>query len=243
MISTLLLLFFCGGLPYYLYLEKHPKFNSKSIFYLSSFLLLCGILLSLYIPNEHNIFGVLLASASALYSIYRATQTTNFYKLAYYLIYVNAPFFMLFETQGSLYSFSMLVSLAGLFLIGNFYEKNYGSANYLSVRGITLTTPCVGTYLTLYLIAIALYPPFPNALFFLSYVLNAQTDLLSYAVMVTIFGANFFLVMRVMKTTLFGRANPNIHYVHMSTNDKILHSFIVAILLILSLYGLKEMLL
>lgn len=241
--STIILLLLSAGLPYYIYLENNAKFNAKSIFYLSSFLLLCGILLSLYIPNEHNVFGVAIASLSALYSFYRATQTTNFYKLAYYLIYVNAPFFMLFEKQGSLYSFSMLVSLAGLFLIGRFYEKNYGSANYLSVRGITLTTPCVGTYLTLYLIAIALYPPFPNALFFLSYILDAQTNLFSYLLIITLFSANFFLVMRVMKTTLFGRANPNIHYVHMNNQEKILHSSIIAILLILSIYGLKEMLL
>ena len=241
--SSILLLLLCAGLPYYVFLEKNSKFNAKIIFYLSSFLLLCAILLSLYVPNEHNIFVVIIACATALYSIFRATKTTNFYKLAYYLIYVNAPFFMLFEEQGSLYSLSMLVSLAGLFLIGNFYEKNYGSANYLTIRGITLTTPCVGTYLTLYLIAIALYPPFPNALYFLSYVLNAEANPLTYGVMIVLFGANFFLVMRVMKTTLFGRANPNIHYVHMSNQDKIIHSFVVAILLILSIYGLKEMLL
>ena len=241
-----MILFFllAGGLPYYIFLEKSSNFNSKSIFFLSTFLLLCGIILSLYVPNEHNIFTVIVAFISALYSIYRATKTTNFYKLAYYIIYVNAPFFLLFEETGSLYSLSLIVSLTGLYLIGHFYEKNYGSANYLSVRGITLTTPCVGTFLTLYLVAIALYPPFPNSLFFSSYIfIKADLDIFSYLVIVTLFGANFFLVMRVMKVTLFGRANPNIHYVHMSTKEKIMHSFIVAILLILSIYGLKEILL
>ena len=241
--SSILLLLLAAGLPYYVILEKSSRFNSKSIFFLSSFLLVSGVVLSLYITNEHNIIAVVIAFASALYSIYRATKTTNFYKLAYYLIYINAPFFLLFEEKGSLYTASLLISLAGLYLIGRFYEKNYGSANYLSVRGITLTTPCVGTYLTLYLIAIALYPPFPNSLYFLNYILHADASLFSYIVIITLFGANFFLVMRVMKITLFGRANPNIHYVHMSTNEKIIHSIVVALLLVLSIYGLKEILL
>ena len=241
--SSILLLFLAAGLPYYLLLEKSSKFNSKTIFLLSSFLLVCGVFLSLYITNEHNIVVVGIAFASALFSIYRATKTTNFYKLGYYLIYINAPFFLLFEEKGSLYSLSLLVSLAGLYLIGRFYEKNYGSANYLSVRGITLTTSCVGTYLTLYLIAIALYPPFPNSLYFLNYILHADASLFSYIVTITLFGANFFLVMRVMKITLFGRANPNIHYVHMTTQEKTIHAVVVALLLILSIYGLKEILL
>lgn len=242
--STILFLILAAGLPYYIILEKDSRFSSKSIFFLSAFLLTCGIILSFYIPNEHNILAVIVAFISALYSIYKATKTTNFYKLAYYIIYVNAPFFLLFEEEGSLYSLSLLVSLSGLYLIGHFYEKNYGSANYLSVRGITLTTPCVGTFLTLYLVAIALYPPFPNSLFFSSYILmKADLNLFSYLVIIILFVANFFLVMRVMKVTLFGRANPNIHYVHMSSKEKIMHSFIVTLLLILSIYGLKEILL
>jgi hypothetical protein len=184
-----------------------------------------------------------VAFLSALYTIYRALKTTNLYKLGYYLIYLNAPFFLLFEEKGSLYSTSLLVSLLGLYLIARFYEKNYGSANYQAVRGITQTTPCVGTYLTLYLVAIALYPPFPNSLYFLNYIFNSEMAIASYVVVITLFVANFYLVMRVMKTTLFGQRNLNIHYVHMTMKEKTLHLFIVAILLILSLYALGEMLL
>jgi len=242
MTDTLLLLL-AAGLPYYVVLEKIEMLSSKSIFIFSGFLLLLGIIASLYITNDHSTLGVTVAFMSALYTIYRALKSTNLYKLGYYLIYVNAPFFLLFEEKGSLYSTSLLVSLLGLYLIAHFYEKNYGSANYQSVRGITLTTPCVGTYLTLYLVAIALYPPFPNSLFFLNYIFNSETAMISYVIVITLFMANFYLVMRVMKTTLFGQRNPNIHYVHMTTKEKTLHAFVVILLLILSIYALGEMLL
>ena len=51
--------------------------------------------------------------------------------------------------------------------IASFYEKHYGSANYLYVRGVTLATPLVGISITVYLITLGLYPPLPNSLFFL----------------------------------------------------------------------------
>lgn len=239
----ILLLLLAAGLPYYIILEKINVLSSRSIFLLSMVLLFSGIIASLYITNEHTVELVVIAFASALYTIYRAVKTTNLYRLGYYLIYVNAPFFLLFEEKGSLYSASLLVSLVGLYLIASFYEKNYGSANYHSVRGITLTTPCVGTYLTLYLVAISLYPPFPNSLFFLNYIFNSSTAMSSYIVVITLFMANFYLAMRVMKSTLFGQRNPNIHYVHMTAKEKTIHAFVVVMLLILSIYALGEMLL
>jgi hypothetical protein len=180
---------------------------------------------------------------SAVFSIYKATKTTNFYKLGYYLIFVNAPFFILFEDRGMMYSLSLLVSLTGLYLIAKFYEKNYGSANYGNITGITLVTPCLGTYLTFYLIDLALYPPFPNSLFFLSYVFKNQPDLFSYVVVTTLFFGNFFLAMSVMKKTLFGRPNPNIHYIHMNAKEKIIHAMVLIVLIVLSVFGLKETLL
>jgi hypothetical protein len=142
-----------------------------------------------------------------------------------------------------MYSLSLLVSLTGLYLIAKFYEKNYGSANYGNITGITLVTPCLGTYLTFYLIALSLYPPFPNSLFFLSYVFKSQPDLFSYVVVTTLFFGNFFLAMGVMKKTLFGRPNPNIHYVHMTAKEKIIHAMVLIVLIVLSLFGLKETLL
>lgn len=243
MISSILFLILAAGVPYYVFLEKSEKFSSKFIFLLSSFLLLCAIVLSIFIPNEHLITFVLISFVSAVFSIYKATKTTNFYKLGYYLIFINAPFFILFEEKGAMYSLSLLVALLGLYLIGRFYEKNYGSANYHYIRGITLSTPYIGTYLTVYLITLALYPPFPNSLFFLSHILKAEADLLWYIVVITLFFGNFSLAMNVMKESLFGKPNPNIHYVDLSSKEKITHTLVVIVLLILSISGLKEILL
>jgi len=243
MIFSILFLLLAAGVPYYIVLEKNTKLHSKHIFLLSGFLLLCAIILSLYIPNEHHTSLVIISFISALYSIYKATKTTNFYKLGYYLIFVNAPFFILFEDAGAMYSLSLLVALMGLFLIGKFYEKNYGSANYRHITGVTLTTPCVGTYLTLYLIALALYPPFPNSLFFLSHIFNSEPNTLWYVVVTTLFFGNFYLSMGVMRLTLFGRPHSDIHYVHMNSKEKMTHFFILMLLLTLSFFGLKETLL
>jgi len=243
MIVDILLLFLAAGLPYYLILEKFTKLSSKHIFVLTGFLLLCAIVSSLFIDNEHTSAFVLISLLSAIFSIYKATKTTNFYKLGYYLIFVNAPFFILFEEQRAFYSLSLLVSLVGIYLVAKYYEKNYGSANYHHITGITLATPCMGTYLTFYLIALALYPPFPNSIFFLSHIFKSEPSILWYLVIITLFFGNFFLSMRVMRKTLFGRPNPTIHYVHMTVKEKIIHSIVVLALVVLSLFGLKELLL
>lgn len=237
------LLILAAGLPYYILLEKRTQLSSKYIFLISAFSLLCAVLFSFFISNEYKTSLVVISLLSAIFSIYKATKTTNFYKLAYYLIFVNAPFFILFEDQARVYSLSLLVSLTGLYLIARFYEKNYGSANYHHITGITLVTPCVGTYLSLYLIALALYPPFPNSLFFLNYIFKSEPNILGYMVAATLFFGNFFLAMRVMRKTLFGRPNSHIHYVHMTSKEKTIHFLVVMLLLIMSIFGLKETLL
>ncbi len=239
----ILFLLLAAGVPYYFILEKYTQLRSKHIFLLSGFLLLSAIILSFFIPNEHKTSLVIISFISALFSIYKATKTTNFYKLGYYLIFINAPFFILFEDAGAMYSFSLLVSLSGFYLIARFYEKNYGSANYRHITGITLVTPCVGTYLSIYLIALALYPPFPNSLFFLSHIFNSEPNTLWYIVVTTLFFANFSLAMGVMRATLFGRPHSDIHYVHMNTKEKTMHFLIVILLLSLSFFGFKEILL
>jgi len=239
----ILFLILAAGLPYYIILEKYTQLKSKHIFLLSGFLLLSAVILSLFVANEHHTSLVVVSFISAIFSIYKARQTTNFYKLGYYLIFINAPFFILFENAGAMYSFSLLVSLAGLYLIASFYDKNYGSANYRHITGITLVTPCVGTYLSIYLIALALYPPFPNSLFFLSHIFNSEPNLLWYVIVITLFFANFSLVMGVMKATLFGRPHSDIHYIHMNSKEKVMHLLVVLLLLALSVFGLKEVLL
>ena len=240
MLTTVVLLILSGGIPYYIFLEKSKKVKSEYIFILSGLLLLSAIIVSSYTGSEYSKLCVIISLLTAIYSIYKATQTTNFYRLGYYLIFVNAPFFILFKDQGVLYSVSLLVSLTGLYLVAKYYEKYYGSANYHHVTGITLATPCIGTYLTFYLIALALYPPLPNSVFFLSYIFKSEPDILWYIVVTTLFFGNFFLAMRVMKNTLFGKPNPNIHYVHMNSKEKTIHFLIVVLLLLLSIYGLKE---
>ncbi len=242
MIANIIFLLLVSGLPYYIFLEKSAKFTSKSIFQISAFLLLCAIVLSFFIHNEHSETLVLISFISAMYTIYRATKTTNFYKLAYYFIYINAPFFLLFEEQGAFYSLSLLVSLIGLYAIANFYQKHYGSANYLYVRGITLATPLVGIHITVYLISIGLYPPLPNSLFFLTYIFNTEADLLWYVVVISIYLGNFLISMKVLEKSIFGKTNPNIHYFDLDNKEKITHFGIVIALTILSIYGVKEIL-
>ena len=242
MISNILFLLLVSGLPYYIILEKSDKFSSKIIFLISAFLLLCAIGLSFFVENEHSRLFVIIAFISAMYSIYRATKTTNFYKLAYYFIYINAPFFLLFEEAGAFYSLSLLVSLIGLYSIANFYEKHYGSANYLYVRGITLATPLVGIHITVYLISIGLYPPLPNSLFFLTYIFNTEADLLWYVVVISIYLGNFLVSMKVLEKSIFGKTNPNIHYVDLDKKEKITHFSIIVLLALLSIYGVKEIL-
>jgi len=242
MISNIIFLLLVSGVPYYIFLEKSDKFTSKTIFQLSGFLLLCAIIFSLFVTNEHSQPFTIIAFLSAIYSIYKATKTTNFYKIGYYFIFINAPFFLLFEKHGALYSLSLLISLIGIYAIASFYDKHYGSANYLYVRGITLATPLVGIYMTVYLISIGLYPPLPNSLFFLSYIFNSEPDLLWYVAVITLYFGNFFISMRVLEKSLFGKTNPNIHYVDLDSKEKFTHFIIITLLTILSIFGLKEIL-
>ncbi|HIP55382.1 MAG TPA: hypothetical protein EYH11_07910 [Sulfurimonas autotrophica] len=240
MIANIVFFLLVGALPYYIFLEKSEKFSSKFIFQLSAFLLTCAIVLSFFIENEYSKTLVVIAYISAMYSVYRAMKTTNFYKLAYYFIYINAPFFLLFEENGAFYSLSLLISLFGLYAIANFYEKHYGSANYLYVRGITLATPLVGIYITVYLISIGLYPPLPNSLFFLAYVFDTEADFLWYIIIISIYCGNFLVSMKVLEKSIFGKTNPNIHYVDLNTKEKIPHFTIIVLLGLLSLYATKE---
>lgn len=243
MLTSIVLLILSAGIPYYIFLEKSKKVNSKQILMLSAFLLLCAVALTLFVPHEHSTPLVVISLASAIFSIYKATKTTNLYKFGYYLIFVNAPFFLLFEERGALYSLSLLITLLGIYFIARFYEKHYGSANYHYITGTILATPYIGTFSTVYLVTLALYPPFPNSLFFLSHVFNSEPNLLWYTVVVILFFGNYLLAMNVMKKTVFGKPNDNIHYVYLTSKEKIIHFLIVITLLIFSIYGFKEILL
>jgi hypothetical protein len=126
--------------------------------------------------------------------------------------------------------------------MGRYYERNYGSANYRQVSGITLVTPYAGLFLTLYLPTLALYPPFPNSLLFLHAILSSELNALWYLVVIIVFFGNFLIAVKVMARTVFGKPNDNVHYIDLTPKERWIHLAMFALLLILSIIGLKEVL-
>jgi len=195
------------------------------------------------VPQTASMPFAIVALIASLISLYKANKTTNLYKLAYYILFFNAPMLIMFQAKEStLYGVSLLITLLGIFLIGKYYERNYGSANYRSITGITLVTPYAGLMLTIYLTALALYPPFPNSLMFLNGILAAELSTLWYITVVIIFFGNFLIAVRVMAKTVFGKPNTNVHYIDLAPKERWLHLTIFIILLVLSVVGLKELL-
>lgn len=243
MIIDIILLFLLAGVPYYIFFEKTKILRREKLFFLSAFLFVIGlVLINVYqqTPTEPFLLVSLLAS---LIAFYKANYTYNLYKLAYYLLFFNAPMLIMFEVDKStLFGIALLITLLGIFLIGKYYERNYGSANYQSITGITLVTPYAGLMLTVYLTALALYPPFPNSLLFLNGILAADVNTLWYLSVILIFFGNFLIAVRVMAKTVFGKPNTNVHYIDLSPKERWLHICIFIILLVLSVLGLKELL-
>ena len=243
MLINFILLFLFAGVPYYVYFEKTKILGKEKIFFLSTFLLVCGIVIASIFPQETSMPFVIIAFIASLFSLYRANKTNNLYKLSYYVLFFNAPVLIMFKPeQGVLYALSLLLTLFGLYFIAKYYDRNYGSANYQSVSGITLVAPYAGLFLTVYLTTLALYPPFPNALLFLNGILASETNFMWYLIVIVIFFGNFLIAMRVMAKTVFGKPNVNVHYVDLTAREKGLHLSIVIILLLLSIVGLKELL-
>ncbi len=243
MFIDFILLFLFSGLPYYIYFEKTKKLEKEKIFFLSAFLLICGAILVSIFPNEASMPFIVIAFLSSLFSLYKANQTTNLYKLCYYILFFNAPVLIMFKTEQTiLYAISLLLGLFGLYLIGKYYERNYGSANYQSISGITLVTPYAGLFLTTYLTALALYPPLPNSLLFLYGILTTEMNTMWYFIVIVIFFGNFLIAVRVMAKTVFGKPNTNVHYIDLTLSEKRIHLSIIIILLLLSIVALKEIL-
>ena len=242
LIDFILLLLF-AGIPYYLFFETTNILSKEKIFYLSSLLVIGGMIFSHQVPQTASMPFAIVALIASLISLYKANKTTNLYKLAYYILFFNAPMLIMFQAKEStLYGVSLLVTLFGIFMIGKYYERNYGSANYRPITGITLVTPYAGLMLTIYLTALALYPPFPNSLMFLNGILNSEINDLWYLAVVVIFFGNFLIAVRVMAKTVFGRPNSNVHYIDLAPKERWLHLTIFIILLVLSVVGLKELL-
>ena len=242
LINFILLLLF-AGIPYYLFFEKTNILGKEKIFYLSSLLVIGGMIFSHQVPQTASMPFAIVALIASLISLYKANKTTNLYKLAYYILFFNAPMLIMFQTKEStLYGVSLLITLLGIFMMGKYYERNYGSANYRSITGITLVTPYAGLMLTIYLTALALYPPFPNSLMFLNGILASELSVLWYITVVIIFFGNFLIAVRVMAKTVFGKPNTNVHYIDLAPKERWLHLTIFIILLVLSLVGLEELL-
>lgn len=242
LIDFILLLLF-AGIPYYLFFEKTNILGKEKIFYLSSLLVIAGMILSHQSLQTASTPIAIVALVASLFSLYKANKTTNLYKLAYYILFFNAPVLIMFQPKEStLYGVSLLLALLGIFMMGKYYERNYGSANYRSITGITLVTPYAGLMLTIYLTALALYPPFPNSLMFLNGILNSELSTLWYMAVVIIFFGNFLIAVRVMAKTVFGKPNTNVHYIDLAPKERWLHLTMFIILLVLSVVGLKELL-
>ena len=238
-----ILLFLFAGVPYYLLFEKTNILGKEKIFYLSALLVIVGMLISNNTAQTVSMPFVMVALLSSLFSLYKANKTRNFYKLVYYILFFNAPMLLMFGVKEStLYGISLLVTLLGIFLMGKYYERNYGSANYKPITGITLVTPYAGLMLTVYLTALALYPPFPNSLMFLNGILSSEINALLYITVVVIFFGNFLIAVRVMAKTVFGKPNDNVHYIDLASKERWLHLTIFILLLVLSIVGLQEVL-
>jgi len=243
MLIDFILLFLFAGVPYYVFFEKTKILGKESIFLLSALLVIVGMIVSYNFSYVPSMPFVVVAFFTSLFSLYKVNKTNNLYKLTYYILFFNSPMLIMFQTKESaLYGISLLIALLGVYLMGKYYERTYGSANYQSVSGITLVTPYAGLILTTYFTALALYPPFPNALLFLNAILNSEIDFMWYLVVVVIFFGNFLIAARVMAKTVFGKPNENVHYIDIAPKERLVHLGIFILLIILSFIGLEELL-
>ncbi len=236
----LILLILLGGIPYYLFIENKLK---KYTVIFSSFLLILGLFLSLLwdINCASNVFCVVISIITSLFTVLKASKTKNLYKLANYFIFINAPIYLLFSLKYSVFfALSLIFTLAGLYLISYYYENNYGSANFAGIGGLAIAAPFAGFFLRVYLINLALYPPFPNAVFLFNSMIKSELDIIWYLAIIVSFIGNFLVSMRILTNTVFGSPNKNIYYVDLNSSEKVTHFILILILLIIGLYGLKE---
>lgn len=242
MLTNFILLFLFSGVPYYLYLEKRKDFSYEKTFLASALLVLIGMAILILTQAEISTIVIIVLLLTALFSLYKATKTTNLYKLSYYIMFFNIPVLLFGIKESIYYGISLLVSLFGLYLMAKYYEKNYGSANYQPITGITLVTPFAGFFLTVYLTTLALYPPFPNSILFFNAILSSTPNLLWYLIVGIIFFGNFLIAVKVMAKTVFGKPNTNVHYIDLTLRERLSHYAIFIILITLSILGFQELL-
>ncbi len=237
----ILLLILLAGVPYYLLIENRFK---KATFFISASLLILGLIIMLLKGGSKvSEIYIFISILTSLFTTYKALKTTNFYKLASYFIFINSPVYFLFSIDHFIYfTFSLFITLVGIYLVGKYYERNFGSANFYGVGGLTLEAPIAGFFLRIYLINLALYPPFPNAVFLFNSMLRDKLDLMWYTVILVFFFGNFFVAMKILTSTVFGKPNNKFFYIDMETKERVIHTLINVAILLIGIYGLAEVL-
>lgn len=237
----ILLLILLAGVPYYLLLRKFISYDK--IFIISTLFLLIGLFIKFLTGFQCGWICITISLVSTLITFYIALKTTNLHRLSYYFLFMNAPVFLLIDIKYSIYyAVALIITLIGLYFIGNYYKRNYGSANFANISGLAIKTPFVGFVLRIYLISLALYPPFPNSVFLFNSFLKNETSYMWYVVLAIVIFSNFLIAMRILTNTVFGKPNEIIFYNDIKGNERLAHFFIIAILTIWGINGLMEVL-
>jgi NADH:ubiquinone oxidoreductase subunit 2 (subunit N) len=156
---------------------------------------------------------------------------------------MNSPVFLLIDIKYSIYyAVALIITLIGLYFVGTYYKNNYGSPNYAGISGLAIATPFIGFVLRVYLISLALYPPFPNAVFLFNSFIKNETGYFWYVVFGIVLFSNFFIAMRILTNTVFGKPNKIIFYKDIKGKERLGHFFIILLLTIWGLNGITEVL-
>ncbi len=232
---------FIAGFPYFYFLKK---FKDKNIFYISISSLIIASFLNIYVVNiEFSPIIIIVSIFSSIFAGYKAYKTSNLYKLSYLFIFINAPLFLLIEANYTIwYILSVVVTTSSLFNVGKYFEDKYGSPNFQSITSLTHKLPKLSFFLQLYLLSLALFPPFPNFIFLMNILVKSNMDLIVIIVFIFVFLANFFIAMNILSKTIFGKENEKIYYRRMQKEDLASHIFMLSLIISLSIYGLKEIL-
>ncbi|RMA97118.1 hypothetical protein [Hydrogenothermus marinus] len=241
----LLIFILVGGIPYYFLFEILDKKNKNlsKYFPLFSNLLIIGLLLRFIYQVDFSYAFIIISLISTLITAYKAIKTSNLYKLAYYFLFLNSSIFLLIDIKYSIYyAVALIITCVGLYFVGNYYKNNYGSANFSGISGLALESPIIGFVLRIYLISLALYPPFPNAVFLFNSFIKNETSYIWYIVFGIVFFTNFLIAMRVLTNTVFGKPNKYIFYKDILGSEKFIHFFIIFLLTIWGINGIMEVL-
>jgi hypothetical protein len=240
-ILELLFLILMAGAPYFYFLKN---LQDKTIFYIVALSLIIGTIFShIIIHTQFMDFIIVISIASSIFAILQAYKTTNIYKLSYLFIFISSPLFFIIDSQYSLwFIISILVNTAALFRVGIFFEQRYGIANFYSITALVTNAPKLAFFFKLYLLSLALFPPFPNFIFAIDILLTSEMNFINLLAFVVVFLGSFFIAMSILTRTIFGKENKNIYYATFKAKDFAIHLSILGAIVILGAYGLMEVL-